>query len=341
MNRRAVLAGALAAGCGLALGAPWVLSRRTPGITPLRGQSMGTFYTVKFPEDAGPAGPLHEEIQAVLARIDALMSTYKVDSELSLFNAAASVDWMTMSADTHDVVTEAVRVGHLTRGAFDITVGPLVDLWGFGAAPRTLAIPRDEALADAASAVDYQLLSSNGPSLRKSSSAVQVELSGIAKGYAVDRVAAVLEGHGVADYLVDIGGELRTRGRKPDGRRWRVGIERPDPDSRTVFRAVELGDRAIATSGDYRNFFVHEGRRYSHTIDPRTGRPVTHQLRSVSVIADTAMTADGLSTAIMVLGPHEGYEFARSHHLAASLIVHQDDGFDERWTPEFEPYRVG
>lgn len=340
MNRRAVLAGSLAAGCGLAFGAPWVLPGRTPAITPLRGQSMGTYYSVKFPADAAPAGPLHDDIRAVLARIDALMSTYKEDSELALFNAATSDEWMAMSADTREVVTEAVRVGDLTGGAFDITVGPLVNLWGFGAAPRTLAMPRDKALADAARAVDYQLLSSLGPSLRKGSSAVQIDLSGIAKGYAVDRVAALLDQHGIEDYLVDIGGELRTRGHKPDGRRWQVGIECPDPDSRSVFRAVELGDRAIATSGDYRNFFVHEGRRYSHTIDPRTGRPVTHQLSSVSVIADTAMTADGLSTAIMVLGPHEGYEFARSHGLAAALIVHRDDGFDERWTPAFEPYRL-
>lgn len=340
MNRRAVLTGALAAGCGLALGAPWVLSKRTVGITALRGSSMGTSYSVKFPEDAAPAPALHSDIQSVLARINALMSTYEANSELSLFNEARSVDSMEVSVDTHTVVAEAMRIGDLTEGAFDVTVGPLVDLWGFGPAPRSLTIPRDEALADAASTVDYRLLNSSGLSLRKSMPAVHMDLSGIAKGYAVDCLAELLDGHGVEDYLIDIGGELRTHGQKPDGQPWRVGIERPVPGQRSVFRVVELGDRAIATSGNYRNFFVYEGRRYSHTLDPRTGRPVTHQLSSVSVIADRAMTADALATAIMVLGPDQGYEFSRSHDLAASLIVQQGDGFDKRWTPAFEPYRV-
>ncbi len=340
MKRRTMLTGALAAGCGLAIGAPWLLSKRGTGVTSLRGPTMGTQYSVKFGEGAADASAVHGEVRSVLARINALMSTYQSDSELSLFNTTASVDWTEVSVDTHNVMDEALRVGGLTQGAFDVTVGPLVNLWGFGSTGRTLTVPQDELLADAASTVDYRRLNSSGLSIRKSAPDLQVDLSAIAKGYAVDRVAELLDRHGIEDYLLDIGGELRARGRKPDGGGWRVGIERPVPGSRSVYRVVELGNRAIATSGDYRNYFEHEGRRYSHTVDPRTARPVTHPLASVSVIADTAMTADAFSTAIMVLGPDEGYEFARSNDLAASLIVRREDGFDERWTPAFEPHRV-
>lgn len=340
MKRRTLLTGVLATGCGLALGAPWVLSRRTTGIKSLRGPTMGTYYNVQFRDDEAALDSVHGEVRAVLARINALMSTYQPDSELSRFNTAPSVRWTEISLDTHTVMNEALRVGDLTQGAFDVSIGPLVNLWGFGATPHTLAIPRDEALADAASAVDYRLLTSNDRSIRKLSPALQADLSGIAKGYAVDQLARVLDRHGVEGYLIDIGGELRARGRKPNGDGWRVGIERPIPGARSVYRVVELGDRAIATSGDYRNYFIYEGRRYSHTLDPRTARPVTHSLASVSVIADTAMIADAMSTAIMVLGPDAGYEFARSHSLAASLIMHRGDGFDERWTPAFVPHLV-
>jgi len=341
MKRRTVLIGALAAGCGVAFGVPWVLTSRAKDIKSLRGPSMGTSYKVSFAGGAADANAVHNEIRSVLGRINTLMSTYRADSELSVFNTIPSVDWTNLSIDTRNVMNEALRVGNLTDGAFDVTVGPLVNLWGFGAAGRALTIPEDELLADAASAVDYRLLTSREHAIRKSAPALQVDLSGIAKGYAVDRTAQALDRHGIEDYLIDIGGELRARGRKPDGRGWRVGIERPVPGARSVYRVVELGGGAIATSGDYRNYFEHEGRRYSHTVDPRTARPVTHSLASVSVIADTAMTADAFSTAIMVLGPDEGYEFARSRDLAASLIVRREDGFDERWTPAFEPYRVG
>lgn len=340
MKRRTMLVGSLAACSGIALAAPWILSRRTPDVTALRGPTMGTYYSVKFGEDAAGVALVQRETAQVLTHVDALMSTYRPDSELSAFNATPSTGWTEMSADTRTVIDEALRVGDLTQGAFDVTVGPLVNLWGFGATGNPLAVPDDEALADAARAVDYRLLAARGRSVRKSVPALHADLSGIAKGYAVDRLAALLDRRGIESYLIEVGGELRAHGRKPDGLPWRVGIERPVPGARSVYRAVNLHDRAIATSGDYRNFFLHEGQRYSHTVDPRTARPVIHTLASVSVIAETAMTADAFSTAIMVLGPDAGYEFARSHDLAATLIAHRGDGFEERWTPAFERHRV-
>lgn len=340
MKRRTMLLGSVASCAGVALFAPWVFTGRNAGITVISGPTMGTRYSVKFAGDTDTAASIRRGAAEVVEKIDSLMSTYRAESELSAFNGTPSIGWIEMSADTSAVFEEARRVGDLTGGAFDLTVGPLVNLWGFGTTSHPHAIPAEETLADVARFVDYRLLSAEGGHVRKAEAALRVDLSGIAKGYAVDRVAALLDRHGITSYLIDIGGELRARGRKADGRPWRVGIERPVPGLRSVYRAVALPEGAIATSGDYRNFFVHEGRRYSHTVDPRTARPVTHSLASVTVISETAMTADAFSTAMMVLGPEAGYEFARSHNLAAAFILHGRDGFEERWTPAFEPHLV-
>jgi len=177
--------------------------------------------------------------------------------------------------------------------------------------------------------------------IRKTQGTLRVDLSGIAKGYAVDRLAAIFDGHGVRSYLIDIGGELRSRGRNRDGRPWRVGVERPVPGTRAVHRVVRLENRAVATSGDYRNFFVHEGQRYTYAIDPRTARPVTHPLASVTFVDDNAMRADALSKGMMVMGPNEGMELARTHDVAAYFIVRTGDGFEERFTPAFERFLTG
>ena len=218
-----------------------------------------------------------------------------------------------------------------------MTVGPLVNLWGFGPAGRPGVVPTDEAVAACRARVGYGLLEvrEEPPALRKHRADVYVDLSAIAKGFAVDEVARLLEQRGVRGYMVEIGGEVRTRGRKPDGGLWRIGIELPVADSAEIACAVELDGRSLATSGDYRNFFEQQGRRYSHEIDPRTGRPVEHGLVSVSVLADDCMTADAWATALMVLGPESALPTAERYGLDVLCMIRTQDGLLEQTTPGF------
>ncbi len=343
MKRRTYLAGTLAVAARLAVpGSVLALtgcgtSGARDAMTRLAGPTMGTGYRVSLPQrlSADETEAVRAIVEAALGRVDALMSTYRSDSELSAFNAAGAKQWLDVAPDTATVMAEALRTGSLSGGAFDVTVGPLVDLWGFG--PREhQGVPSDEAIADAAALSGQdalQLLPERG--VAKSRDGLRVDLSGIAKGHAVDLVAERLEAAGFDSYLIDVGGELKAKGRKADGAIWRVGIERPVPGERQVQRVVNLEGGAIATSGDYRNFFERGGRRYSHTIDPRTGRPVEHTLASVSVIADSAMTADALSTALMVMGPVEGLALAESLGLPALFLLRSGGDIVERGTGAF------
>lgn len=297
------------------------------------GSTMGTTYTVKLA--ALPRGISVDDVKArtdrTLERINALMSTYRADSEISRFNAATVVTWQAVSAQTQAVVAAALEISRLTGGAFDVTVGPLVDLWGFGPRGALRTPPSAADIAAVRGRVGYRRLSvrERPPSLRKAQADVAVDLSAIAKGYAVDEVARLLAELGCRDFLVEIGGELRARGRRPGGEPWRVAVERPVSGASAVQRLIELADAAIATSGDYRNFVEIEGRRYSHTIDPAAGAPVTHTLASVSVVHESAMYADALATALMVMGPQRGHAFAERHGLAALLLERTPEGFRE------------
>ncbi len=344
MKRRSYLAGTLAVAARLAVpGSVLALtgcgsSVARDAITRLSGPTMGTAYRVSLAEQlsASETETLRVGVEAALARVDALMSTYRSESELSRFNASAAGEWIGITADTASVIAEAQRTGSVSGGAFDATVGPLVDLWGFG--PRHGAgVPSDEAIADASALTGseaFRFDSAQG-AIRKFRDGLRVDLSGVAKGYAVDLVAAHLDAVGLDSYLIDVGGELEARGRKKDGSLWRIGIERPLSGRRQVQRVVVVDGGAVATSGDYRNFFEREGRRFSHTIDPRTGRPVEHALASVSVMAERAMTADALSTAMMVLGPDEGLALAERLDLPALFLLRGQDGIVERATPGF------
>ncbi len=342
MKRRTYLAGTLAVAARLAVpGSVLALSGCGAGardaMTRLSGPTMGTGYRISLPQrlTADETETVRASVEAALGRVDALMSTYRSDSELSAFNAAGAKEWLDVAPDTAAVMAEALRTGSLSGGAFDVTVGPLVDLWGFGPGDRQ-GVPSDEAIADAAALSGQnalRFLPKRG--IAKDRDGLRVDLSGIAKGHAVDLVAERLEAAGFDSYLIDVGGELKARGRKADGAIWRVGIERPVPGERQVQRVVTLEGGAIATSGDYRNFFERGGRRYSHTIDPRTGRPVEHTLASVSVIADSAMTADSLSTALMVMGPEEGLALAESLELPALFLLRSDGNIVERATRAF------
>jgi len=311
----------------------------------LVGETMGTTYSIKYPSHAGNLEPpvVQQHIDRILERINARMSTYREDSELTLFNKTQSTEWMMVSAETTAVVKEAIRLSRMTDGSFDVTVAPLVNLWGFGSSVTPQDVPTHEAIREALQTVGYQRIHvQDSPSaLRKEDPAVQIDLSAIAKGYAVDQVAEYLDSVNMAHYLVEIGGELRSKGYKAQDIAWKVAIEKPVTGGRTVFRVLELQDHAMATSGDYRNFFERQGERFSHTIDPKTGRPTTHHLASVTVLNQSCMWADALATGLMVLGTEAGYELARREKLPALFITRSEHGYRERATPEIEQFLVG
>ena len=303
------------------------------------GTTMGTEYTVRV---VGPAGEpnwpaLQQQIDRRLEAISRQMSTYLPDSEISRFNRYEGRDWFPASAEFVRVVAAGLEVSRSTQGAFDVTVGPLVNLWGFGPAGRPGDVPTDEAIAACRARVGYERLEvrAEPPALRKHRPDLDIDLSAIAKGFAVDEVAGLLDQHGSQSYMVEIGGEVRTRGRKPDGGSWRIGIEWPVATAREIQWVVELDDRSLATSGNYRTFFEQQGRRYSHEIDPRTGRPVEHGLVSVSVLASDCMTADAWATALIVLGPEAALSAARQHGLDVLCMIHTRDGWLEQTTPGF------
>jgi len=308
------------------------------------GSTMGTFYTLKVLDL--PTHLNHQEVSLGIERqlqaIDSSMSTYREDSELSRFNASRSSDWFSVSPALSEVVREALEVSTATDGAFDITVGPLVNLWGFGPSPHQDQVPSDEEIDTELSGVGYQHVQvrSKPPALRKERAEIYIDLSAIAKGYAVDKVATYLESLGVLNYMIEIGGELRLKGHNDHGDPWRIAVERPSEGVRDIHTIIQASDDGVATSGDYRNYFEEQGRRYSHTINPRTGRPVTHSLASVTVISDSAMYADAMATALMVIGTGAGFQLAERQGLAAYFISHAENGFAVRATSAFAAYQI-
>jgi len=326
----------------------WSLNRSGPigeqPVTMITGPTMGTSYRVTLgsplPTDTS-AAELKSEIERRLEAVNDWMSTYQADSEISKFNSSVGTEWFDVSTETALVIAEALRICELSGGAFDATVGPLVNLWSFGPDDRPQRLPTDEEIETAMQQVGRSLIEvrASPPALKKARADVSIDLSGIAKGFGVDQLADYLNRAGVAAYLVDIGGEMRAAGRKSDGSAWRVGIEKPADTPNApgqILRTIELRDQALATSGDYRNHFEVDGVRYSHTIDPRTGRPIEFGLASVSVVHRSCMTADALATALMVLGADEGYNFAVEQDLAVLFVVRKGTAFERRKTPEFE-----
>ena len=308
----------------------------------LSGPTMGTSYNITLNHrlDGGGLDTLHHEIDKILLGINNQMSTYHDDSELSRFNQNHTMEWVDVSSELFNVVKAAVYVSQMTHGAFDTTVGGLVNLWGFGPSIPSTIVPDDMTISRVMRVTGYEHLHLKGfpLALRKDVPALYVDLSGIAKGYAVDQIAQHLESVGISNYLVEIGGELRANGESQGGMVWEVVVERPIPLIREKYRIVQLWNRAIATSGDYRNYIERGGKRFSHTIDPNTGKPITHNLASVTVIHSSTMLADALATGLMVLGPDEGYDIAVHENLAALFLVKHEDGFREKVTPALDRY---
>ncbi len=303
------------------------------------GFALGTTYSIKVSQipPGSSKEKLHAGIKSLLEEVESSMSVFNPGSELSRFNLAISTDWFDISKDLFTVVSEARNISEISSGAFDITLGDLIELWGFGKAVRPQTVPSPEDILNALKNSGYRNLelSLEKTSLRKSIPSLKLNLSAIAKGFAVDQVALFLEQMKIENYLVEIGGEIRTHGEKQEGKPWIVAIERPELDKRSIFKVVRLGNASMATSGDYRNFYEIEGTRYSHTIDPENGRPSANNIASVSVLHPSCMTADALATALVVMGYEKGYRFANTGGFAVLWILRTENGLIEKATSEF------
>lgn len=320
-----------------------VLVDPAPALLSLQGATMGTRWNVQLVTDGQTdPGDTAAAVQALLERLDHdVFSTWDSGSELSRLNRQPPDTAVPVSADLFAVLQLARHLHTRSGGAFDISVGALVNLWGFGPEPAAEGIPAADALAAARALTGLDALVLD-PVTRTATTTrpLTLDLSGIAKGHAVDAVALLLQDRGVTDFLVEIGGELRLQGRRPDGSGWMIAVEAPRSDLREVFARIDSHGEslALAGSGDYRNFRDADGKRYSHEIDPRTGYPVDHDLAAVTVLAATAAEADAWATALMVLGPEEGPRLADGEGLAAYFIMRAPAGLEPHYTRAFAPY---
>lgn len=341
---RAALLGA----CVLFSGCDSTTTPATPASTAtvLDGKTMGTFWRVSvIGVDEAKAQALRAKVQAQLDADDRLLSTWKNDSALMRFNHAADTRPWPVSEAMADIVTLSLRIGAKTDGAMDITVGPLVNLWGFGPDKQPVATPDAQAIAAAKARTGLQHLQvinqSGRQFLQKDIPDLFVDLSTVGEGYAADHLARLMEQEGISRYLVSVGGALVSRGMNGEGKPWRVAIQKPTDRENAVQAIVDINGHGISTSGSYRNYYELDGKRISHVIDPQTGQPITHKLVSVTVIAPTALEADGWDTGLMVLGPEKAQQVVREQGLAVYMIVKEGEGFKTWMSPQFRTFLVG
>ncbi len=309
----------------------------------LEGSAQGTTYSIVLngPREPAVLEVLHHSVDSLLAVIDATMSTYDRESELSRLNRDPRTSPIAVSSMLGGVLRAADEVSRASQGAFDVTVGPLVDAWGFGPAGAPSNTPSDSAIAALRERVGWDKLVVDSGAVSKLHAAMEIDLNAIAPGYSVDVLSAFLTARGEPNHLVEIGGEVRVRGHNAIGEPFRVGIEDPVAGRRSVRAVVGLSDRALATSGNYRDFRDVNGVRYVHTLDPSTGRPVTHRLLSVSVLHERCAMADAWATALLVVGPEKAWDLAQANHLDVLLLVAAPDGeVVERATDGFAAVRL-
>lgn len=284
----------------------------------VHGSTMGTSYRVVGLDASRRLDEreLRAAIEGALAKVNRQLSNWDPDSEVSRFNARAETAPVSVSPEFAEVMLAAEAVHTASNGRFDTTVGPLIELWGFGA-PGTRAMPSEASVANALERSGHaEVLEVGATTLRKTHPDAQVYLAAIGKGYGADQVGRSLESLGLSDYMVEIGGDLFASGRNPEGLPWQIGIETPAANRREVMKVVGVSDLGLASSGDYRNFFQQDGQRFSHIIDPRTGRPVEHNTASATVLAENAMLADAWATAFHTIGSEEGLAMAEEHGIA-------------------------
>ncbi|WP_440589895.1 FAD:protein FMN transferase [Pseudoalteromonas pernae] len=307
----------------------------------LQGKTMGTTYNIKLyaPEQKLKNNTLHSDIEAALKDVNQSMSTYIPNSEINQFNRLGADEVLAISDDFRVVVAESIRLGFATK-TLDVTMGPLIDLWGFGPDKKPTQRPSQEALDSMIANIGVDKLTLNEQGLSKSVAGLELSFSATAKGFGIDKVAELLEQKGITDYMVEIGGEMRIAGHKPNDKAWVIAIEQPDAPKgeRRIHRTLELGSMGIATSGDYRIFYEMDGEVYTHLIDPQTGMPIKHDLVSVTVLHPSAMTADGLATALTVMGTERAKAYAEANNLPVYLISKTADGLKTYSSPAFAPY---
>lgn len=327
----------MAKALSLLLSASMLLAGCSERVEEFGGPTMGSTYSVKYVRSASAPSveQARGEVEAILGEVDRQMSTYRADSDVERFNALPAGSCMALPAPMLELVGFASALSRDSDGAFDMTLEPLLNLWGFGPKGRGGHVPSAEAVARVRADVGHQHLSIRGQELCKDA-AVQLDFNSIAAGYAVDRVSARLTELGATSSLVEITGELKAVGHKPDGSPWRIAIEAPQDDRQVAQKIISLDGLAVSTSGDYRNYFEENGKRYSHTLNPRTGAPITHDLASVTVVDESALQADGLSTLLMVLGPEAGGAYAEARGIAAFFVVRKGEGFVSRGSSRFE-----
>ena len=308
----------------------------------ISGQTMGTSYSVQWSDTSTTISisELSDLIQQRLDRINSLMSTYIPNSQLSGFNQSREIGWHAVDEELAKLVELSLSISRLTDGAFDITVGPLVNLWGFGPTNTNFTFPTDTEINIAKRSIGYKnlLVRLDPPALNKNVVDLYVDLSAIAKGYAVDEVAKILDDHNILNYMVEIGGEVKGVGLAHHGNPWRIGVETPNLARGKIEKIISLNNIGVATSGDYRNFIEHEGKRYSHTIDPRNGYPVSHNLGSVTVLHESTAVADAWATAFMVLGPEKSYHLSEKNDLSGVLITRENNQFTSTVFGEMQSY---
>ncbi len=304
------------------------------------GGTMGTSYSIKISDftDQSSVKKVQLEIEKLLESINLSMSTYLVDSEISRFNRFNHVSPYSVSSRMMLVVKESLRISALTEGALDITIAPLINLWGFGTDKQTATVVDEKRIKALKTRIGYKKIKveTESSTISKQHPELTIDLSSVAKGFAVDQVGMLLENLGLNNYLVEIGGEIRTKGFKQHQTSWIVAIERPVAGERTIQQVFSMGSNSMATSGDYRNYFEKNGKRFSHLIDPNTGKPINHRLASASVVHQSCMTADAFATAFMITGFEKGYQLALQENLAAYFLVRTQTGFDVKMTPAFE-----
>jgi len=307
-----------------------------PTLERLGGPTMGSSYSIQYVR--APGGPAPAQVQAavetILQDIDQHYSTYRSDSTVSQFNQLPANQCLALPSDMLDLVRFGQQLAAQSAGAFDLTVEPLLDLWGFGPQARHEQVPDPRALAQARLRVGYQHLRIEGQALCKDAP-VELDFNSIAAGHAVDLIAQRLQAMGISSFIAEATGELKAVGRKPNGSPWRIALELPREDRQIARQVIPVDGLSVSTSGDYRHYFEQNGRRYSHTFDARLGRPVAHDLAAATVLDASALKADGLSTLLLILGPERGWDFAVSHNLAAVLVTRAEGGFVSRATPAF------
>jgi thiamine biosynthesis lipoprotein len=316
-----------AAGCGV------------PAARTVRGETMGTYFKVVLADELDDADMAHisRAVQQELGRLTSRISAYHSNAELAQLNAAKPGVWQPVGKSISTLVEQCRQLANASDGAFDATVGPLVELWGFGtSAHHSMRVPEGHAI-DAAkaltrfSAFDIDLAKGRATRLHPDA---RLDVDGIGKGYGVDTITHMLDRLGLGNFLVEIGGEVRTRGERADGGDWQIGVAHPQGGTPTA--QLNLADKAIATSGDYLQFFEVDGQRYSHLLDPRSGYPIDGNVTSVTVVADDAMTADALSTGLAVMGLRAGLAFAEQHRISAYFLYREDSAIHARHTTTFD-----